>query len=62
MNVEFLVGNPLIVMFVMGSLGYRARTSVISGLALAQISEFGQSPGLVDDRRVRGRYPGNRQD
>jgi len=36
-----LIGNPLIVMFVMGSLGYRARTSVISGLTIAQISEFG---------------------
>lgn len=36
-----LVGNPLIIAFVMGILGYRARTSVISGLALAQISEFG---------------------
>jgi len=36
-----LVGNPLIIMFVMGVLGYRARTSVISGLTLAQISEFG---------------------
>ena len=36
-----LIGNPLIVMTVMGLLGYKARTSFLSSLTVAQISEFG---------------------
>ena len=35
-----LVGNPLIVMAIMGWMGYRRRTSFLAGLTVAQISEF----------------------
>jgi uncharacterized UPF0146 family protein len=35
-----LVGNPLIVMVIMGALGYRKRTGFLAGLTVAQISEF----------------------
>ncbi len=35
-----LVGNPLIVMVIMGFLGYKKRTSFLAGLTVAQISEF----------------------
>ncbi len=35
-----LIGNPLIVMIIMGVLGYRKRTSFLAGLTVAQISEF----------------------
>lgn len=35
-----LIGNPLIVMVLMGLLGYRKRTGFLTGLAIAQISEF----------------------
>jgi len=35
-----LIGNPLIVLVIMGIMGYRKRTSFLSGLAVAQISEF----------------------
>ncbi len=35
-----LVGNPLIVMAIMGSMGYRKRTGFFAGLTVAQISEF----------------------
>lgn len=35
-----LVGNPIIVMMIMGLLGYTKRTSFKAGLAVAQISEF----------------------
>ncbi len=35
-----LIGNPLIVMIIMGILGYRKRTSFLAGLTVAQISEF----------------------
>lgn len=35
-----LIGNPLIVMGIMGIMGYRRRTGFLSGLAVAQISEF----------------------
>ena len=35
-----LVGNPLIVMAIMGVMGYRKRTSFLAGLTVAQISEF----------------------
>lgn len=35
-----LVGKPLIVMSVMGVMGYRARTGFLAGVTLAQISEF----------------------
>ena len=35
-----LIGNPLIVMVIMGLLGYRSRTAFLAGLTVAQISEF----------------------
>ncbi|MDX1608256.1 MAG: cation:proton antiporter [Candidatus Spechtbacterales bacterium] len=35
-----LVGNPIIVMVLMGFMGYRRKTSFMSGLTVAQISEF----------------------
>ncbi len=35
-----LVGNPLIVMAIMGWMGYRRRTGFMAGLTVAQISEF----------------------
>jgi Kef-type K+ transport system membrane component KefB len=35
-----LVGNPIIVLIIMGVMGYRKRTSFLAGLTVAQISEF----------------------
>ncbi|RJR12635.1 sodium:proton exchanger [Candidatus Parcubacteria bacterium] len=35
-----LVGNPLILMIIMGYLGYRRKTSLQTGFTVAQISEF----------------------
>lgn len=35
-----LVGNPIIVMSLLGLMGYKRRTSFMSGLTVAQISEF----------------------
>lgn len=35
-----LIGNPLIVMIIMGVMGYRKQTSFRAGLTVAQISEF----------------------
>ncbi|MBM9538271.1 cation:proton antiporter [Desulfobulbus alkaliphilus] len=35
-----LIGNPLIVMVIMGGMGYRKRTGFLAGLTVAQISEF----------------------
>ena len=35
-----LIGNPLIVLLIMGVLGYRKRTGFLAGLTVAQISEF----------------------
>lgn len=35
-----LIGNPLIVMVIMGVMGYRKRTGFLAGLTVAQISEF----------------------
>lgn len=40
LSVFVLVGNPLVVLIIMGIMGYRKRTSFLSGLAVAQISEF----------------------
>jgi len=39
-SVFVLVGNPLIVMAIMGRMGYRRRTGFLAGLTVAQISEF----------------------
>lgn len=35
-----LIGNPLIVLAIMGSMGYRSRTGFLAGVTVAQISEF----------------------
>ncbi len=55
-SVFVLVGNPLIVLVIMGLMGYRKRTSFLAGLAVAQISEFslilaalGLHLGHIDD-------------
>ena len=39
-SIFVLVGNPLIVLVIMGILGYRKRTGFLAGLTVAQISEF----------------------
>lgn len=39
-SVFVLIGNPLIVVAIMGLMGYRKRTSFLAGLTVAQISEF----------------------
>ncbi len=35
-----LIGNPMIVLAIMGAMGYRKRTAFLAGLTVAQISEF----------------------
>lgn len=35
-----LIGNPIIVLIIMGAMGYRKRTAFFAGLTVAQISEF----------------------
>ncbi|MCE7510557.1 MULTISPECIES: cation:proton antiporter [Alloalcanivorax] len=35
-----LIGNPLVVIVIMGAMGYRRRTGFLAGLTVAQISEF----------------------
>ena len=40
LSLFVLIGNPLIVMVLMGWLGYRGRTGLLAGLTVAQISEF----------------------
>ena len=40
LSLFVLIGNPLIVMILMGILGYRSRNSFLAGLTVAQISEF----------------------
>lgn len=54
-----LIGNPLIVMIIMGLMGYRKRTSFLSGVTVAQISEFslilaalGLKVGHLDEKAV----------
>ena len=40
LSLFVLIGNPLIVMAIMGAMGYRKRTGFLAGLTVAQISEF----------------------
>ena len=40
LSVFVLIGKPLIVMMIMGILGYRKRVGFLTGLSMAQISEF----------------------
>jgi Trk K+ transport system NAD-binding subunit len=39
-SIFVLIGNPLIVLVIMGFMGYRRRTGFLAGLTVAQISEF----------------------
>jgi len=39
-SIFVLIGNPLIVLIIMGVMGYRRRTGFLAGLTVAQISEF----------------------
>nr|MBS0037909.1 cation:proton antiporter [Saprospiraceae bacterium] len=39
-SVFVLIGNPIIVLIIMGRMGYRKRTAFLAGLTVAQISEF----------------------
>lgn len=39
-SIFVLIGNPIIVLIIMGAMGYRKRTSFLAGLTVAQISEF----------------------
>lgn len=59
MSALVLIGNPIIVMSIMGLLGYTKKNSFKCGLAVAQISEFsliflllGQKNGQIDDSIV----------
>lgn len=59
LSLFVLIGNPLIVMIIMGSMGYRKRTGFLAGLTVAQISEFslilgalGFSLGHIDAETV----------
>jgi Kef-type K+ transport system membrane component KefB len=45
-----LIGNPLIVLILMGILGYKKRTSFLTGLTVAQISEFSLILALMGQR------------
>ncbi|TVQ31099.1 MAG: sodium:proton exchanger [Phycisphaeraceae bacterium] len=56
LSLFVLIGNPIIVMIIMGLMGYRKRTGFLAGLTVAQISEFslilaalGVSVGHIDD-------------
>ncbi|MCG7564477.1 cation:proton antiporter [Pseudoalteromonas sp. McH1-42] len=40
LSLFVLIGNPIIVMVIMGLMGYRKRTGFLAGLTVAQISEF----------------------
>jgi Kef-type K+ transport system membrane component KefB len=40
LSLFVLIGNPIIVMAIMGYMGYRRRTGFLAGLTVAQISEF----------------------
>lgn len=40
LSLFVLIGNPLIVMIIMGIMGYSKRTGFLAGLTVAQISEF----------------------
>jgi Kef-type K+ transport system membrane component KefB len=40
LSLFVLIGNPLIVMAIMGFMGYRKRTGFMAGLTVARISEF----------------------
>lgn len=47
LSLFVLIGNPLIVMIIMGAMGYRKRTGFLAGLTVAQISEFSLMLGAL---------------
>lgn len=58
-SIFVLIGNPIIILCILGMLGYRKRTSFMAGLTVAQISEFslilmamGLTLGHVSDNEV----------
>jgi predicted Kef-type K+ transport protein len=59
LSLFVLIGNPLIVMIIMGVMGYRKRTGFLTGLTVAQISEFslilgsfGKDLGHIDSQAL----------
>jgi Kef-type K+ transport system membrane component KefB len=59
LSLFVLIGNPIIVMILMGLLGYRKRTGFMAGLTVAQISEFslivmfmGNRIGHISDENI----------
>jgi len=59
LSLFVLIGNPLIVAMILGYLGYKKRTSFLSGLTVAQTSEFslilmtvGEKIGHLDSNHV----------
>jgi len=59
LSLFVLIGNPIIVLIIMGVMRYRKRTSFLAGLTVAQISEFslilmamGFALGHVGDKEV----------
>ena len=59
LSIFVLVGNPLIVMLIMGVMGHKSRTSFLTSVTVAQISEFsfilmamGKSLGHVTDAEL----------
>jgi len=47
LSLFVLIGNPLIVMTILGAMGYRKRTGFLAGLTVAQISEFSLIMGAL---------------
>ena len=59
LSLFVLIGNPIIVMIILGLMGYRKRTGFLAGLNVAQISEFslilaalGLSLGQIDEETL----------
>lgn len=59
LSLFILIGNPLIVLILLGIMGYTSRTGFLAGLTVAQISEFslilvflGQRVGLLSQDTV----------
>jgi len=59
LSLFVLIGNPIIVMILMGIMGYRKRTGFMAGLTVAQISEFslivmfmGNRIGHISDQNI----------
>src|SRR3546814_7135579 len=51
LSLFVLIGNPLIVLAIMGAMGYRRRTGFLAGLTVAQISEFSLIFMAMGDRK-----------